>query len=212
MAGITYRKLAEQIRGIYYNGQPSDDAQYSLRFVAELVAQEVAAQAKINAFENSNAGETTYASDHFTSTFTEVPVLIDPVLKQKYSILPQIPIALPNNQEILAVTPFGMKGRKRQIIPMKNKDKFMQDLLPAPRGFILYYPENGRIYYDNIEEYVFSAVNIVMVGAISTTGNLLDGYLNVPKSAESAIISAVLAKLFPAKQIIQDNQNDSISQ
>jgi hypothetical protein len=205
----TYKKIAEQIRTMYYQGIPSDDAAYSLRYIAELVAQEVAFQARKNAFENSNAGETTYANDTFTSTFTNVAVSIDNLLKQKYSVLPQIPTALPNNQEIVSITPLGIKGRRRQIVLMKNKDKFMQDMLEPIRGFILAYIENGRLYYDNIQEYMFDAVNITMLGAISTTGDLLDGELNVPKSVEIEIIDRIYQRLRQSKSIPQDVDNDA---
>lgn len=195
-----------------YGGIPSDDASFSLRYIAELVAQEVAVQARKNAFENSNAGETTYANDTFTSTFTSVAVIYNSTLKQNYSVLPQIPAALPNNQEIVSITPLGIIGRRRQIVLMKNKDKFMQDMLPPVRGFILAYIEDGKLYYDNIQEYMFTSVNITMVGAISSTGDLLSANLNVPKSVESEIIGKIFQLLRISKGLPQDvlnNANDS---
>lgn len=209
MAGTSYKKISEQIRTMYYQGIPQDDAAYSLRYIAELVAQEVAFQARKNAFENSNAGETTYSNDTFTSTFTNVAVTIDTVLNQKYSVLPQIPSALPNNQEIVSISPLGIKGRRRQIVLMKNKDKFMQDMLEPIRGFILAYIENGNLYYDNVQEYMFSAVNITMIGAVSSTGDLLDAILNVPKSVELDIIDRVYQRLRQTKGIPQDVVNDA---
>jgi len=209
MAGTSYKKISEQIRTMYYQGIPQDDASFSLRYIAELVAQEVAFQARKNAFENSNAGETTYSNDTFTSTFTNVAVTIDTVLNQKYSVLPQIPSALPNNQEIVSISPLGIKGRRRQIVLMKNKDKFMQDMLEPIRGFILAYIENGNLYYDNVQEYMFSAVNITMIGAVSSTGDLLDAILNVPKSVELDIIDRVYQRLRQTKGIPQDVVNDA---
>jgi hypothetical protein len=192
-----------------YDGIPSDDAAFSLRFIAELVAQEVAVQARKNAFENSNAGETTYANDTFTSTFTNVTVTYNSTLKQNYSVLPQIPAALPNNQEIVNITPVGILGRRRQIVLMKNKDKFMQDMLPPVRGFILAYIEDGKLYYDNIQEYMFTAVNITMVGAISSTGDLLSANLNIPKSSESEIIGKIFQMLRASKGLPEDVMNDA---
>lgn len=206
---MTYQKISEQIRTMLYGGVPSDDASFSLRYIAELVAQEVAFQARKNAFENSNAGETTYANDTFTSTFTNVSVLFDSTLKQKYSVLPQIPAALPNNQEITSITPLGIIGRRRQIVMMKNKDKFMQDMLPPVRGFILAYIEDGRLYYDNVQEYMFTSVNITMVGAISSTGDLLTAKLNVPKSVESEIVSKLFQLLRASKSLPTDVMNDA---
>jgi hypothetical protein len=206
---MTYQKISEQIRTMLYGGIPSDDAAFSLRYIAELVAQEVAVQARKNAFENSNLGETTYANDTFTSTFTSVPVVYDSLLKQSYSALPQIPAALPNNQEIVNITPLGIQGRRRQIVLMKNKDKFMQDMLPSVRGFILAYIENGKLYYDNIQEYMFNSVNITMIGAISSTGDLLSANLNVPKSVESEIIGKIFQLLRASKGLPQDVMNDA---
>lgn len=206
---MTYQKISEQIRTMLYGGIPSDDAAFSLRYIAELVAQEVAFQARKNAFENSNNGETTYANDTFTSTFKNVNVAYDSVLKQNYSTLPQIPAALPNNQEIVNITPLGIQGRRRQIVLMKNKDKFMQDMLPAVKGFILAYIEDGKLYYDNIQEYMFNAVNITMIGAISSTGDLLDAELNVPKSSESEIIGKIFQMLRVSKGLPEDVTNDA---
>ena len=206
---MTYQQISEQIRTMLYDGIPSDDAAFSLRFIAELVAQEVAVQARKNAFENSNAGETTYANDTFTSTFTNVTVTYNSTLKQNFSVLPQIPTALPNNQEIVSITPVGILGRRRQIVLMKNKDKFMQDMLPPVRGFILAYIEDGKLYYDNIQEYMFTAVNITMVGAISSTGDLLSANLNIPKSSESEIIGKIFQMLRASKGLPEDVVNDA---
>jgi hypothetical protein len=206
---MTYQQISEQIRTMLYNGVASDDASFSLRYIAELVAQEVAVQARKNAFENSNAGETTYANDTFTSTFTNVAVTYNSTLKQNYSVLPQIPTALPNNQEIVSITPLGIIGRRRQIVLMKNKDKFMQDMLPPVRGFILAYIEDGKLYYDNIQEYMFTSVNITMVGAISSTGDLLSANLNVPKNVESEIIGKIFQMLRASKGLPEDMMNDA---
>jgi hypothetical protein len=206
---MTYQQISEQIRTMLYDGIPSDDAAFSLRYIAELVAQEVAVQARKNAFENSNAGETTYANDTFTSTFTNVTVTYNSTLKQNYSVLPQIPAALPNNQEIVNITPVGILGRRRQIVLMKNKDKFMQDMLPPVRGFILAYIEDGKLYYDNIQEYMFTSVNITMVGAISSTGDLLSANLNIPKSSESEIIGKIFQMLRASKGLPEDVMNDA---
>ena len=206
---MTYQQISEQIRTMLYNGIPQDDASFSLRYIAELVAQEVAVQARKNAFENSNAGETTYANDTFTSTFTNVAVTYNSTLKQNFSVLPQIPTALPNNQEIVSITPLGIIGRRRQIVLMKNKDKFMQDMLPPVRGFILAYIEDGKLYYDNIQEYMFKSVNITMVGAISSTGDLLSANLNVPKNVESEIIGKIFQMLRASKSLPEDVVNDA---
>lgn len=205
----TYRKISEQIRTLIGGGIVSDDFRFSLRYIAEMVAQEVAFEARKDAFENSNAGETTFANDAFISTFTDVAVLYDSTLKQKYSVMPSTPISLPKGQEIASITPLGIQGRRRQIIPMQNKDKGIQDLLDPVRGAILAYRENGRIYYDNINQYIFTAVNISMVGAISTTGNLLDGELNVPKNVETDIITRVATKLRQLGNVPQDVMNDA---
>ena len=92
---------------------------------------------------------------------------------------------------------------------MKNKDKFIQDMLPPVRGFILAYIEDGKLYYDNIQEYMFTSVNITMVGAISSTGDLLSANLNVPKNVESEIIGKIFQMLRASKGLPEDMMNDA---
>lgn len=205
----TYYKISEQIRTLDAQSVASDDYRFGLRFIGELVADEVASQAWLNAIENSKMGETSYASDLFTSTFTNIAVTYSTTLKQYYSVLPVIPPALPNDQEIVSVTPYGIQSGRRQLVPMKSKDKFMQDLIGETRVGILFRIENGNLYYDNITEFMCNAVNIVMCGVVSTTGDLLTAVLNVSKNAETNIITNVLAKLSMIKKP-QDLINDSV--
>jgi len=35
MAGTSYKKISEQIRTMYYQGIPQDDASFSLRYIAD---------------------------------------------------------------------------------------------------------------------------------------------------------------------------------
>jgi hypothetical protein len=81
--------------------------------------------------------------------------------------------------------------------------------LPSVRGFILAYIENGKLYYDNIQEYMFTSVNITMIGAISSTGDLLSANLNVPKSVESEIIGKIFQLLRVSKGLPEDVMNDA---
>jgi hypothetical protein len=82
-------------------------------------------------------------------------------------------------------------------------------MLPSVRGFILAYIENGKLYYDNIQEYMFTSVNITMIGAISSTGDLLSANLNVPKGVESEIIGKIFQLLRASKGLPQDVMNDA---
>ncbi len=209
--GTTYYKLASIIRDTYYKGHASDDSNFSVRFFAEQIAMEVAEMATIDAFTNGNQGETAYSNDQFISTFTNVAVVLDEAQHRKYVVLPATPTSLPNNQEITYVAPvFAFGNSKRQFVPMKNKNEFIQDLLPCT-PFEIYEVENGRIYFYNIKQYNFTAVNIKMVGAVSSTGSLVDAVLNIPKNYESKIVDKILARLMPLKGVPQDNLNDAIS-
>lgn len=202
----TYRKLAEETRNTFYSGQPSDDASFSLRHFAELIANEVAFFARQNAFENSNMGEVTYANDSFTVTYKNLAVLTDSVLQTRYTVLPDIPASLPNNAEIVRVWPVGVT--KKEIIPMKGKDKGVQDLLEPLRNFALYYPDGANIYYDNYTAYNFSAVNMSLVAAVPQ-GDLLSATLNLPRNYQTLAMDRVLQKLDP-KRFVKDLINDSV--
>lgn len=208
MAATTYGYLSEQILTSYYKGVRSDDSSYSLKFVASMIAQEVAVMARKNAFENSNNGDVTYSNDSFTSTFKNVAVVVDAVTKEKYSVLPSIPAALPNNQEIVSVA--INKKNSKTFIPIKNKDRFAQAFLPCIRGVVYYYIEDGKLFYDNADSFIFSAVTLSMVGA-APSGNILDAQLNIPKNYESEIIDKVLNRLLSLSRLGTDYSNDGDS-
>jgi hypothetical protein len=206
MAQTTYRLLADLIRTEYYRGLPPQEASFSPRFVAQLISEEYAAIARQNAFENSNLGEVTYTNDTFIATFPNITVKTDSVLLTRYIDLPSIPTALPNNQEIQKVWPVG--ARKVQIIPITNKSKFSQDLLPPLRNKVLYYIENGRLVFDNNTAFNFGAVNVNMIGAMPD-GYLLDQVILMPKNYESMLSERVMKRMLDTASRPRDVINDA---
>lgn len=207
MSVSTYRQVSEKIRTEYYRGIPPQEATFSLRFVAQLVSEEYPVIARQNAFENSNAGETTYSNDTFITTFSNITVKYDRVLLVKYIPLPTIPTALPSNQEIEKVWPVG--ARKVQLIPMNNRSKFAQDGLPPLKNIVLYYIENGNLVFDNTTYFDFGAVNVNMVGAMPD-GYLLDQPLMMPKGYESLLSERVIKRLLTTSGKQRDIINDSV--
>lgn len=210
MAVTTYGYISEQILTTYYKGIRNDDSQYSLRHIASMVAQEVAVMARKNAFENSSNGDVTYMNDTFITTYKNLSVLTDNVSNEKYCDLPATPVALPGNQEIVAVS-LNTRTNK-QFIPIKNKDRFMQAFLRPIKGIVYFYAENGRLYFDNPENFQFTKITLKMAGALPS-GNILDAPLNIPKNYESEIIDKVLNRLLTMSRLGQDltNDGDSIS-
>lgn len=206
MAQTTYRKLADLILDRHYNNIPSDDATITLRHVAELIAIEVAWFAKKSAFENSNAGEATYANDQFISTFNSLELLTDNVTNEKYVPLPATPAGLPNNQEIVSVAFTGCPNVR--VVPLKQKDQFAQQYLPMPTNIYTYKIENGRIIFGILGKLVTGDVSIKMVGAVSGD-TLLDSVLNIPMDVQSDIMDKVLNKLDPRRSVPVDLLNDS---
>ena len=210
MALTTYGYISEQILTTYYKGIRNDDSQYSLRHIASMVAQEVALMARKNAFENSNNGDVTYINDQFITTYQSVPVVTDTVSGYKYCVMPAVPTALPKNQEIVSVS-LNTKTTKT-FLPIANKDRFIQAFLRPIMGIVYYYIENGRLYFDNPQNFQFTALTIKMAGAIPG-GDILDAQLNIPKNYESEIIDKVIARLLSVARLGQDlvNDGDSIS-
>lgn len=208
MAVTTYGYISEQILTTYYKGVRSDDSQYSLRHIASMVAQEVAFMARKNAFENSNNGDITYINDQFISTYQSVPVLTDVVSGYKYCNLPAVPTALPKNQEIVSVS-LNTKTNKT-FLPIGNKDRFMQAFLKPIKGCVFYYIENGKLFFDNPQNFQFNALTIKMAGALPS-GNILDAQLNIPKNYESEIIDKILQRLMAVSRLGTDLTNDGDS-
>lgn len=212
MALTTYRILAEKILTTFYSGVRSDDAQFSLRHVSQLISEEMSGLARQNAFENSNLGETTYSSDTFITTFKNITILTDSALKTKYIPLPSLPTALPSNQEIQKVWPVIPSDfdtpTNVQIVPMSNRSSFSQGLLPTIRGFLLYYIEGVNLVFSDPKKVRFTAVNINMIGAMPN-GELLDAPLTLPKSYESILSTKVIQRLLQTSKLGRDVLNDS---
>lgn len=202
----TYRAFAQLIRDTFYAGDPSDDAKFSERYFAELIAVEVADLATRNAYENSNAGETTYVSDSFLTTYTDLPVLFDEYLKLYYFTLPDVPPALPKNQGIQRVWPRG--ATKVEIMLMSNKDKGVQDLLPPIGKVIFCYEEGKRMYFYTDKAFPIPAVNLVMAGT-SPSGNIMDATLNLGKNYQKLVMDTILNRLDP-RRFARDIINDSV--
>lgn len=208
MGLTTYGYISEQILTTYYKGIRSDDSQYSLKHIASMVAQEVALMARKNAFENSNNGDVTYINDQFITTYQSVPVLTDSVSTYKYCVLPAVPTALPNNQEIVSVS-LNTRTNKT-FLPIKNKDRFTQAFLRPIKGVIYYYIESGKLFFDNPDNFQFTALTLKMAGSVPD-GNILDAQLNIPKNYESEIIDKVLQRLLNVARLGQDLTNDGDS-
>jgi hypothetical protein len=205
--GNTYRFLAQIIRDTYYKGKSSDDANFSLRYFAELVAQEVAQEATRDAYEQSNQGESTYSNDQFISTYKGVAIQVD-TDGEKYSILPATPAGLPKNREIVSLRIIGNKCM--DCVPMRNHASFQQDLIGIPMGMVLYKIENGKVIYVTDNPIIGGTATFKLVGAINGDV-LLDSLLNIPKNVQSRITTTILGRLFPIKQIPEDKINDDVA-
>lgn len=205
----TYKKLAELIRDTYYKSIPSDDANYSLRYFAELIAQEVAQMATDNAIENSNQGESTYANDAFLSVYRGLE-LQTRNNGERYFVLPATPTAMPNNQEVSEVSIEGSKCLS--AIPKTNRQVFSQILIGGnPCGMSFFRREGNEIVFDGDNtSLIEGTVSTKLIGAVSGS-DLLTSDLNIPKNYESKISTKILAKLLPLKQIPVDYINDAIS-
>lgn len=203
----TYGKLAEIILTTYYKSVKNDNSNYSLRHIAELIAQEVAFNAKIDAYEQSKLGESTFANDQFITTYFGLEMETDGG-GNTYVEMPATPAGLPQGREIAYA---GFTGNKRsQIILMRNKDLFMQQFTATPKWMILAYVENGRLVFYNKPSIITGTVDLKLVGSIPT-GELVNQVLNVPKSTEGIIMDKILARLNSVRGVLVDNVNDNVS-
>ena len=207
MAQTTYGMLAEIILTTYYKTERNDNANYSLRHIAQFVAEEVAFHAKANAYEQDKLGEAVYANDQFITTYWGLALLTD-VNGNKYVPMPNTPAGLPKGRELAYV---GFTGNKTsQVFPMRNKDRFVQQMADTPKWMILCYVENGNIVFDNISKAVTGPVDVKLVGS-APLGELVSMVLNIPKDVETSIIDKILARLNSVRGVLPDNINDNVS-
>ena len=209
MAATTYKKLAQLIRDEYYRRNPSDDANYDLRFFAELVAQGVAEMAVQNAIDNSNQGESTYANDAFISSYTGLSLLTRDN-GERYTIMPATPPAMPNNQEIVEVRIEGSKCLP--AIPMTSRQSFSQQLVGDNGAYQgLKYKVKGKeiIFVSKTAALLSGTVSLDLIGSVNID-ELLSSDLSIPKNYEGPITLKILGRLIPTKGQPIDLINDGV--
>lgn len=208
MALSTYGMLSEEIRNQYNKKIGSDNDTYTLRHIATMVAQEVAFFAKGDAFEQSNIGEAMFSNDQFIVSYNAL-TMSTATDGTKYVPMPSSPIGLPQGREIEYV---GFTGNKKsQVFPMRNKDRFMQQMTKTPKWMMLYYVENGNIVFDNLSPLINDTVDLKMVASIPTGTNLLDLPLFLPRNYESLILDKVLGRMNVERNIQPNNTNNNVS-
>lgn len=207
MAQTTIRKEAQLIMSTYYRGTPSDDANFSLNYFAELVCQELASMATQDAFQNGNSGDSAYSNDQFITTFKDVPIVTED--GEMYVVMPSTPASLPNGREVAQVSVSGSKCM--EAVPLKNHSSFVQGLIGYPCGILTYKIEGGRIIFKT-DNALFSATSatIKLVGAVES-GDLLSSAINAPANYLSKMRTNILSQLIPLKQIPADNLNNAVS-
>ncbi len=205
----TYGAISELILNQYYKQVRDQNANYEMRHIAEMVAQEIAFYAVADAMKNDHLGESMYANDQFIVSYNQLPLLNDTVLNKKYFALPSIPAGMPQNREVAYV---GFTGNsKTQCYPMRNKDRFMQNFVRTPAWMTLYFIENGRVYFENLSPLVSGPVDTKLVGAVPLGENLVDLPLNMPKDVQAIIIDKVLHRLYMIQGKLPDKVNDAVS-
>jgi len=206
----TYGLLAERILTEYYKQTPVDSQNYTVRHICQWIATEQAMAAKANAIENSNLGEATFANDQFITTYYGIAQQTDAATGNSYVAMPSTPGGLPKNREIAYV---GFSGNKKvQVIPMSNKDLFMQQFTKTPSWMVLYYIENGNVVFYNKPPLLKAPVDLKLVGAMPAGVDFVDSPLNIPKDYESVIFDTILKRLVAQRGVITDSINDNISQ
>lgn len=195
----TYRILSEFIQTQHYNGFASPSAQITQPHIAQRIAVKVAKMAKISAFENGNQGDTAYANDQFITPFYNLPLLTNSI-GEKYVVLPATPVGLPKGTEFVQVSFAG--APQIHVIPMLQKDDFVESILPPlPSRIVLYKIENGNIVFRSLQPIINSPVNLKMIGVISNPGSLMDSVLNIPKDYEDRIVMEILQELSEEYQV-----------
>lgn len=204
----TIGKLSEEILTEYYKQVKNDNSNYSLRHIAEQVATEIAVEAWKSAIEADKIGETIYANDQFITPFWGLAQQTD-TDGSSYVAMPNTPAGLPQQREVAFV---GFTGNtKTQVFPIRNKDRFMQQLQPTPRWMIMYFVEGQKIKFDNKPSNITGTVDIKLVGAIPVGSEITELPINAPKNVQSMIFDKILSRMLPTRNVLPDKINDAVS-
>lgn len=159
-------------------------------------------------FFMSLKGGDSYIDGAWLSTYEDVDVLFDSNKKLWYSVLPALPIALPDGKGIHMVT--YMKDQYHVFIPLRNGAMWMfnesgqMDL----QGNTGYFQEGNKIYFPNYQSNGYDKVLIKEVADSTSIGD--DEYFACPPDVYEQIVKTVVQMYAPMQNSPVDMSNNNV--
>jgi hypothetical protein len=181
---------------------------FERRDVKNILNDAIGAVVEANFFKEYGIGELGVVDAGFIQTF-EVPVLFSTTRNKYYSILPNLPIALPSGLGLFEVTP--IEDQSAAFIPLQQGSAGLYKGLESENlfGEAGYRQEGIRIWYQG-GKFKGQISPMVLMNIICDTSNLtLDDNLPVPSNYIGQLRSTVIGIMTQGLQIPADTSNNA---
>lgn len=210
----TKRILAEQCMRILSGGYVTRDTEFDIREIMLAVEQArdrlVKQEVMSTSFSSTSAFvDTSGVLGNYISVYDNVDILEDNNKELRYSLLPAMPLALPDDKGVYHVS--YQKDQRASFVRMPNGSLGLYANLPSSRllGKEGFWVEHDKIYYnDNVG---FGLEKILLKLVVVSKDIPPDSPFPMPAELESDVVRDVVELYTVMRNAVHDEQNDDIS-
>lgn len=204
---MTRKALIEQIRRLYYNGIPTDDANLTENEVNQYISQAIAYMAKVNYSDSIKLDGIENVSDAFYATFKGFVMSKDNDTGYYYTELPHPPLGLARGYGIATVTFPVSTGLSKAPIPISPRELDYIDQVSKPPSKIFYWSEGKKLWFKSYINLIGKSPIVRMISAENTD---LSSELNVPVEYVTDIVNWIMNQLRIRKSMPEDITSDGL--
>ena len=210
----TKRILAEQCMRILSGGYVTKDTEFDIRELMLAVEQArdrlVKQEVMSTSFSNTSAFvDMSGVIGNFISVYDNVDILTDGQKNIKFSVLPAMPLALPDDKGVYYVG--YQQDQRASFIRMPNGSMGLYANLPSSRllGKEGFWVEHDTVYYN---ENVNPDLEKVLIKLVVVSKDIPpDAPFPMPGELEADVVRDVVELYTVMRNAVHDEQNDDIS-
>jgi len=200
---ISYNKLAEQFILFVSGGDQSRDSEFEYPDVVLVARQAVSEQVKLEIFNDSKVEGDLDASFHYIHNQRNIDVVWDAANCECYSLIPLVPMSLPGNRGLKAIT--ANTNQQKQFIPIDSAQYAMIADIIEENDVVYWLEKNKVIYHKNIKDKYGKVAMKIIVPAPDTLDADADFFL--PDDIQASVLLRMKQILIP--EVPQDKINNS---
>ena len=206
----TKNQLIERIKRAYYNDFSSDVAVITENEISLYINDAIALAIDKQTNEGYAITGILEIPDGYITTYSLPNLTADPITGYFYTTIPHPPMGITNSTGISSVFFSNLGTVSEPALYVSQREVNFFKKVPHRPSKIYYWIEGARlVVWSKVNLSTTTAtINITMATNISQDGNTV---LNVPPDAVDFVFETVMRRLFPRKNMTQENINDGNS-